>query len=119
MSMKETRRVSSSVLTVAAIIGIIAAIVLLMSMRILPVPTTVQIISWLISLSSMFFLAVIGGIFVGMYLYHTFSYGEKLDPWEKAVINTEKLVIEIKEKVDKLENEVNKLKELLEDVRRN
>ncbi|HHC19028.1 MAG TPA: hypothetical protein ENK81_01305, partial [Euryarchaeota archaeon] len=67
MSMKETRRVSSSVLTVAAIIGIIAAIVLLMSMRVLPVPTTVQIISWLISLSSMFFLAVIGGIFVGMY----------------------------------------------------
>ncbi|MCD6503137.1 MAG: hypothetical protein DRN30_03615 [Thermoplasmata archaeon] len=116
MPIEETRRVSSSVITVAIIIGVIAAIVLLMSMRILPVPTTVQIISWLISLSSMFFLAVIGGIFAGMYIYHTFSYSEKLDPWEKAVINTEKLVIELKDKIEKLEREINELKELIESL---
>jgi len=113
--LNEEKSLSGKVITVALIIGIISAFVMLMALRILPVPTPVQIISWLISLSVIFFLAIIGGIFVGMYIYHVFSYSEELDPWEEAVLRTEKNVAKLVEKIEKIEKRLaeleNKMKE--------
>ncbi len=112
----EEKQLSGRVLTVAIIIGVIAAFVMLMALRILPVPTPVQIISWLISLSVIFFLAIIGGVFVGMYIYHVFSYAEELDPWEEAVLRTEKNVQILIEKVEELEKKIVEIEEKIKET---
>jgi len=112
----EEKQLSGKVITVAIVIGVIAAFVMLMALRILPVPTPVQIISWLISLSVIFFLAIIGGVFVGMYIYHIFSYAEELDPWEEAVLRTEKNVQILVEKVEELEKKMAEIESKIKEI---
>ncbi len=98
-------------LVVGLIITIIMLIIFLISIRIIPAPTPAEILTWIIEFTSIFFMAILGGILVGMYLYHTIWYHGEPEPWEETIYRIYSKLEDLEKKIEELEEKIKKIEE--------
>ncbi len=95
---------------IGLVITIIMLIIFLISLRVLPAPTPAEILTWIIEFASAFFMAILGGILVGMYLYHIIWIRGEPEPWEETIYRIYARIEELEKKIEELEKKLEEMK---------